>query len=307
MSELERVFLKTISREVLFPRGSSVCAAVSGGADSVAMLHLLYRHSSSRGFRLRVLHINHRLRPQADHDQRFVEDLAKNLSLEFTAVNPDPDSGGSMESQWSTARQAVYAEQEGLVAVAHNACDRAETLLLRMVEGAGLRGLGGMDYLGKGPVRRPMLDMHGDSIREWLQSENLSWVEDHTNHDIAMARNRMRLKVIPVLEENFPLAVKGLCRTGSILSGWRDLQNRITELLPNDSITRKDFLCLPEVLGCVALWHLSGKPRSGFEEFVKVYRWIVRDGTGEHILPGGKRLLAEEEHIRVEERGPGRF
>jgi len=307
MNELERVFLNTISREDLFPRGTSVCAAVSGGADSVAMAHLLNRYSGKKGYQVRVIHINHRLRPEADEDQKFVEDLARSLSLPFMAVTPDVEDGGSMESQWSAARQAVYSRQDGLVAVGHNASDRAETLLLRMVEGAGLRGLGGMDYRGRGPVRRPMLDMDRRSIREWLAHRSIPWVEDSTNLDTGMARNRIRMNVLPVLEENFPEAVKGICRSGSILSSWRDLQDSITVMFPSDAMERKVFLSLPEVLACLVLWNISGRPRSGFEEFTKVFRWIHGGGTGEHVLPGGRRLVAEKEELRIEDRGPGRF
>ena len=307
MDELERVFLNTISREGLFPRGSSVCAAVSGGADSVAMAHLLTRYSGKKGFQVRILHINHGLRPEADEDQEFVEDLARSLSLPFMAVTPDVGNGGSMESQWSAARHAVYASQQDLVAVAHNASDRAETLLLRMVEGAGLRGLGGMDYRGRGPVRRPLLDLSRRSIREWLAQGNIPWVEDSTNMDTGMARNRIRMNVLPVLEENFPEAVKGICRSGSILSAWRDLQDQITVMFPSHEIERKVFLSLPEVIACLVLWNISGRPRSGFEEFTKVFRWLHDGGKGEHILPGVKRLVAEDEELRVEERGSGRF
>lgn len=307
MNRLERAFLNTVSREALFPEGTSVCAAVSGGADSVAMVHLLSRYSRSRGWSVRVLHINHRLRPDAGADLRFVRELADSLSLPFTAVTLDPGTAGSVESRWSKARQKVYASQPETVAVAHNAGDRAETLLLRLVEGAGLRGLGGMDYRGIGPVRRPMLDLEREEIRSWLSAQGIPWAEDTTNTDTSIARNRMRLNVLPALVNNFPEAVQGICRSGAVLSNWRDLQDQITGMFAPDGIERKAFNSLPEVLGSLALWSMSGRPRKGFEEFVKVTGWINRGGTGEHILPGGKRLIAEADWITVEDRGPGRF
>ena len=307
MNELERVFLKTVSRENLFPRGSSVCAAVSGGADSVAMMHLLARYSRSRGFQVRVLHVNHKLRSQSDSDQKFVEDMADSLSLPFSAVCPDARCGGSVESRWSAARQSVYNCQEDIVAVGHNAGDRAETVLLRLVEGAGLRGLGGMDYRGRGTVRRPMLDLGRRAIREWLTGQDIPWVEDHTNQDEAMARNRIRLNVLPVLEENFPQAVQGICRSGSILSGWRDLQDQLEELLSGDSIEIDIFRELPEVISSLALWQMAGKPRKGFTEFGKVVKWLKHGGKGSHLLPGGKKLIADSESVRIVEKGSGRY
>lgn len=307
MNDLERTFLATISREELFPRGSSVYAAVSGGADSVAMLRLLERYSRSRGWQIGVLHIDHRTRPESGSDLLFVEEMAAELSLPFTPVILEEETGGSAESRWSAARQAVYARQPGLVAVGHNAGDRAETVLLRLVEGAGLRGLGGMDYAGVGPVRRPMLDLKRDEIRNWLRREGIPWREDGTNADTSVARNRMRLKVLPVLAECFPGSIEGICRSGSILSGWRDLQEMITVMFPSDDMERNEFLALPEVLSCLFLWNASGKPRNGFTEFAKVSRWVRGGGRGEHILPGGRRLVADKACLKVVEKGPGRY
>lgn len=307
MNETERVFLNTAARENLFPGGSSICAAVSGGADSVAMVHLLSRFSRLKGWKVRVLHVNHRLRPEAHSDQLFVERLAEGLSLPFTTVFLETCPEGSMESRMSIARQAVYSSQKDLVAVAHTAEDRVETILLRLSEGAGLRGLGGMDYAGRGPVRRPVLDIRREALRDWLTAENIPWVEDRSNTDTSMARNRMRMNVLPVLEQNFPGAVQGMCRSGSILSGWRDLQDSITIMFPRDTMNRNEFLSLPGVLACLALWHMSGRPRKGFEEFGKIADWLQGGGTGEHLLPGGRRLVANMTELKVQERGSGRF
>jgi len=307
MRILEKVFLHTVSGKSLFPAGSHITAAVSGGADSVAMLHLLHRFAVSKRWDVDVLHINHGIREEADHDESFVEDLSQRLGLPCRCKHPEQAEEGSMESRWSTVRQSIYREQPGLVAVAHTASDRAETILLRLFEGAGLRGLGGMDYCGVGPVRRPMLDMHSTEIRDWLAENKHSWVEDTSNTDTGINRNRLRLEVMPVLEGNFPEAVSGMCRSGALLSGWRDLQNQITVFAGKNSIATGELLEMPGVLAALVLWQMAGKPRSGFQEFQKTLSWLSRGGRGEHILPGGKRLVAEGELVRVEIRGSGRF
>jgi tRNA(Ile)-lysidine synthase len=271
------------------------------------MLHLCHRFSPSHDWRVRVLHINHGLRPEAAAEQSFVEALSIELGLPFEAVEGQPDGGGSMESRWSSLRQSVYSRQPDLVAVAHNAGDRAETILLRLVQGAGLRGLGGMDYRGRGPVRRPMLDIDRQDIRRWLEGEGIHWMEDRSNLDTDIARNRMRREVLPRLTESFPEAVGGICRSGAVLSAWRDLQEQISCMFPAEETGREDLISLPDALAALALWNMAGRPRKGFDELRKVIRWLRSGGKGEHILPGGKRLVATEDMIRIEKRGTGRF
>ncbi len=307
MRALEKIFLKTIARESMFPEGSCITAAVSGGADSVAMLYLLSRFAVARSWQVEVLHIDHQLREDSRNDQLFVKSLSEQLKLPFCCRRPDSEAGGSMESRWSSIRQKIFLEQPGLVAVAHTASDRAETVLMRLFEGSGLRGLGGMDYSGVGPVRRPMLDMHGSEIRNWLKERKIEWIEDGSNQDTGIHRNRLRLEVMPVIEENFPEAVSGICRSGTLLSRWRDLQEQLFMFTEDNSVNRGELLEMPGVLGALTLWSMAGKPRNGFEEFQKILKWLNSGGKGKHILPGGKRLVADEEYIRVETRGPGRF
>ncbi len=308
MRVIEKVFLKTISRESMLPEGSCITAAVSGGADSVAMLYLLYKFAPARKWTIDVLHINHGLREDSASDESFVGNLAGQLGMVFTCKTPSVDSTGSMESRWSRTRQAIYEKMPGIVTVAHTASDRAETLLMRLFEGAGLRGLGGMDYTGVGPVRRPLLDITGKELRSWLNEKGLKWIEDSSNRDTDISRNRLRLEVMPIINENFPEAVNGICRSGSLLSSWRDLQDQLFLFSEeNNSISRLELFEMPGVLAGLTLWQMAGQPRSGFQEFHKVLNWLKKGGKGNHILPGGKRLVADSEEIFVEERGTGRY
>ncbi len=305
MDTVERLFLDTVKREKLIPKGSAVTAAVSGGADSIAMLHLLHRFAPARDWRLQVLHIDHGIRGDSGDDAEFVSETCQNLLIPCRIEKPEAGSGGSVESRWSLVRHRLYSQSNSIVAVAHTRSDRAETLLMRLVEGSGLRGLGGMDYRGRGPVVRPMLDIHRELVRTFLHENGLTWREDSTNLLDSAARNRIRLLVMPVLEQCFPGAVDGLSRSAAVLSLWRDLQEYLTEGAQN-SITRSEYMKLPDALRLAFLWSLAGKPRSGASELRKTDTWLLSGGSGEHLLPGGMKLLADAVYLSVSER-KGRF
>ncbi|MFO7626292.1 MAG: tRNA lysidine(34) synthetase TilS [Candidatus Fermentibacteraceae bacterium] len=292
------MFLGTVKRESLIPNGAGVTAAVSGGADSMAMLYLLHRFAPARKWNIEVLHIDHGIRASSGEDAAFVAEACERLVVPCRIEKPEAVSCGSLESGWSLVRHRLYVESGKVVAVAHTRSDRAETLLLRLVEGSGLRGLGGMDYHGRGPVVRPMLDLHRDQVREFLSERRLPWREDVTNQDQSAARNRIRASVMPVLEEHFPEAADGLSRSSAVLAAWRDLQAVVAEAARNP-MPRAEYTSLPEVMRLSVLWSLAGQPRSGADELFKTDAWVVSGGTGEHILPGGHLLLAGSDALSV--------
>lgn len=302
---VERTFLGTVKREGLIPKGAGVTAAVSGGADSMAMLYLLHRFAPARNWNIDVLHIDHGIRASSVEDAAFVRETCGRLGIPCRIEKPEAVSGGSLESGWSHVRHRLYVESGKVVAVAHTRSDRAETLLLRLVEGSGLRGLGGMDYRGRGPVVRPMLDLHRDQVRDFLSDRRLPWREDPTNQDQFAARNRIRASVMPVLEEHFPEAADGLSRASAVLSAWRDLQAVLSETARNP-MPRSEYTSLPEAMRLSVLWSLAGQPRSGSGELFKTDSWVLSGGTGEHILPGGLKLRADSEALSVKTR-EGRY
>ncbi len=298
MDTVERAFLGTVKREGLIPKGAGVTAAVSGGADSMAMLYLLHRFAPARNWSIEVLHVDHGIRSSSGEDAAFVAETCGTLGVPCRIERPGAVSGGSLESGWSHVRHRLYVESGKVVAVAHTRSDRAETLLLRLVEGSGLRGLGGMDYRGRGPVVRPMLDLHRDQVRDFLSERRLPWREDATNQEQSVARNRIRVSVMPVLEKHFPEAADGLSRASAVLSAWRDLQALVASTARNP-MPRAEYTSLPEALRLSVLWSLAGQPRSGADELFKTDQWVVSGGTGEHILPGGPLLLAGSDLLLV--------
>ena len=215
--------LGAIRRYDLLPRGGRVVAAVSGGADSVALLHLLLE-LQERGELIvaAAAHFNHQLRDEADADERFCADLATSLGVRFERASADVRGLARQEkrSVEDAARRARYgfllevAERLAAdgVAVGHTLDDQAETFLLRVLRGAGTRGLGGIRPKA-GLVIRPLLDIRRLDLRAYAAERRLACREDATNADVAIPRNRVRHELIPYLEREFsPGIVEVLAR-----------------------------------------------------------------------------------------------
>jgi len=305
---VELTFIDTVRREDLLPVGSTVTAAVSGGADSVCLVLLLHRFLRHMKWDLRVLHVDHGWRPESRGDASFTEDLAGRLGVPFQLRTLEGGwGGGSPEAEFSARRQGIYEEVcgSGFVAVGHTATDRAETLILRLLEGSGLRGLGGMDYRGVGPVRRPMLDLTREMARDYLRRCGQPWLEDATNGDESILRNRIRARVLPVLEEARPGAVVQLSRAGASLASWRRVADEAVLLSLRSclagqagtggsvALDRARWLALEAALRVAVMWSLCDRPRLGAEELEKTDRWLLAGGTGHRDLPGGTSLEAD--------------
>jgi tRNA(Ile)-lysidine synthase len=197
--------------------GERLAVAVSGGADSVALLRLLLDLQARLGFVLSVAHVNHRLRGRAsDADERFVARLAAAYHLEFHLERVDVAAQAKREKAnlEDAARRARYAffsrliadQRVDRVAVAHTADDQAETVLAHILRGTGLAGLGGI-HSETAHVVRPLLRIRRSALRDYLRSRKQKWREDATNRDTTRLRARLRRKLLPLLEKQFQPAV----------------------------------------------------------------------------------------------------
>ncbi len=218
-----------ISRQRLWPPGARVVTALSGGSDSVAQL-LLLRDLAAAGELVLAgaAHLNHQLRPEAAGDEAFCRALCARLDVPCVVEHADvtrlaADQRVSIEV---AARRARYAFLEGArlaltaqaVAVAHTADDQAETVLLRLLRGAGTRGLRGILPV-RGAVVRPVLDCSRAALRGELMSRGETWVEDATNQDLAQPRSRVRHELIPLLAARYQSAItRVLARTAEVVS-----------------------------------------------------------------------------------------
>jgi tRNA(Ile)-lysidine synthase len=201
--------------------GDSVGVAVSGGADSVALLHLLHELREKLGIILSVVHFNHQLRAkQSDADENFVAQLAAKHHLPFHAGRENVAAKAKREkanledagrrARYNFFAQLVADEKLTKVAVAHTADDQAETVLAHILRGTGLAGLGGI-HPTSGPVVRPLLQIRRADLRAYLKSKKQTWREDPTNRDTTKMRARIRRKLLPLLEKQFqPATVEHL-------------------------------------------------------------------------------------------------
>lgn len=226
-----------IERGNLIPAGASVVVGVSGGADSVALLHILHR----LGYSLVAAHLNHSIRgAEADGDEAFVKALCKKLGIECVTQKTDvpalaKEKGISIEMAAREARHKFFRSQvespksKVVVALAHHADDQLETFFLRAARGSGLSGLGGMRSSQKLEgliLTRPMLGIRKHEIIEWLEKNkgagSACWREDATNTDETISRNIVRHQILPILGKLNDRAAENILRTMEILRDEED-------------------------------------------------------------------------------------
>jgi len=244
--------LETIRRHNLARPGQRVLVALSGGADSVALL-LVLRDLERQGHLIvaGAAHLNHQLRgEEADADEAFCARLATQLDVPFVAERVDVAALARREKRSieDAARAARYAFFEraarslgaDAIAVAHTVEDQAETFLLRLLRGAGARGLAAIRPKA-GRVVRPLLEIERAALRTYLAESGQAFCEDATNRDVSIPRNRVRHEVIPYLESHFsPAITKVLAREASVA---RDEE----EFLRSEAIKLADRIVLTSV------------------------------------------------------------
>ncbi len=198
----------------MFGQNDKIIIALSGGSDSVLLLHFLEKLRPEFNFTLLAVHVHHGLRgAEADRDMDFCTGLCGRLGIEIETKFVDvrshrSETGASMEMAARELRYAVLKDtrrDRGFTSIAtgHNMDDNAETVLLNLVKGKGPDALAGIP-VRRGVVIRPMLALKKEEIEGWLAKHDLSWVEDSSNRDTEIQRNLIRRKVIPLLKEINP-------------------------------------------------------------------------------------------------------
>ncbi len=182
----------------MLPEGARVIAAVSGGADSVCLLHVL-RELAPKAV-VGVGHFNHKWRREAsDEDERYVRELAGRMELPFFRAEADPEAPhDNLEQKARRERQEFFAGLPATVALGHTRDDQAETVLFRFLRGSGLAGLAGIAPAAAGMIR-PLIDVTRSEVEEYLRDRGIVWREDASNNDLRFARNRIRQQLLPQL------------------------------------------------------------------------------------------------------------
>lgn len=198
-------FLEIIRTEDLIRPGDRVVAALSGGEDSVCLLHLLASCREELGFFLSAAHMNHMLRgEESQRDERFVRGLCERMDVPLTVCKEDVRAKAKARKKGieETARELRYRFFSSLpadkIAVAHHLDDQIETVLFRFARGTGLKGLCGM-RMRRGNIIRPLLFTPKSEIHEYVSAQDLEFVSDSSNDDVSYARNRIRHEVLPSL------------------------------------------------------------------------------------------------------------
>jgi tRNA(Ile)-lysidine synthase len=211
---IERM-IRIIERARMFASGMGVGVAVSGGADSVCLLHALLDLRPRWGLRLSVLHLNHRLRgAESDRDEEFVREMAARAGVPILVKSWDRREADSsnLEEAARDARLAFFAEVMASgavdrVAVGHTRRDQAETVLFRFLRGAGTAGLAGIRPVTSTGIVRPLIGIDRDEVEAFLRERGIAWREDSSNLSPEFARNRIRHQLLPQLARDWNPAI----------------------------------------------------------------------------------------------------
>ena len=233
----------TIARHALASAGTRVVVALSGGPDSVALAHVLRTLAEAGELELVGLaHLNHQLRDAAAEDARFCQELARDLGLPLALEQADVGGyarrerrsveDAAHELRYEFLSRARVHFRADCVALGHTRDDQAETFLLRLVRGAGARGLAGM-HPRRDRFIRPLLECRRADLRDYLKSRGIPFVHDASNDDVAVPRNRVRAELVPLLQARFnPRIVDVLADEAEIArEEWRWLQTSAEALM----------------------------------------------------------------------------
>ncbi|HHO47237.1 MAG TPA: tRNA lysidine(34) synthetase TilS [Desulfobacteraceae bacterium] len=240
MHALERDTLKNVRREgLLRAADKSVLVGVSGGPDSVALLHVLAALRSPLDITLAALYVDHGLRPEESTAEKdYVRALAEKLETGFASIRVEVRrlagekklslEHAARDLRYAALRQTAAEFDAGCIAVAHTADDQAEEVLLRLLRGSGRKGLSGMRSRSR-DIIRPFLRFGKARILDYLRERQIHFFDDSTNVDLRYLRNRVRHQLLPYLETNFDRGIRrALCKTADSLAEDENLLERMT-------------------------------------------------------------------------------
>ena len=315
-----------IRKHAMITGGETVVAGVSGGPDSVAMLHILYRLRDDFNFNLVVAHLNHGFRgAEADADARFVTELAGHLRLkshvetrnvpEYCAREGLSAQVAAREIRYSFLGEVALKTGASRVALGHHADDQAETILLHLLRGAGPGGLRGMLPLRDNFYIRPLLAVQRRDIEDYCRRCNLPARLDSSNRGVKYLRNRIRLELIPLLEKNYnPGITDALNRLGEICrqedeylerqAGDFFRQARLESGGNGVILDREQLLSLPDAMLRRVVRRAWSEMRGGREDLgfshIDQVMEIIKGGGGfrQTILPRG--IICKKNYDLVE-------
>ena len=283
------------------PPGEQYVVALSGGVDSVVLLHAMVqlRDQARIEPRLSAIHINHGLQEQADDWQSFCQSLCETWQVPLQLQKVKVPPGASLENAARESRYQAFAEllpPQALLLLAHHLDDQLETLLLRLLRGAGPAGLQGMPRqreVGDGMLFRPLLDISRDQIIDYGQRNRLQWVEDESNQQLHHDRNYLRQQVFPLLEARWP--------------GYRDSWAKSLTLLGEAGqmlreIAEQDLKAVASEQGRLRVSRLRTLSAARQRQLIRF--WMQQLGLAE---PGWNQLQQLVQEVLEQEEGSGKL
>lgn len=325
---------RTIEKYEMLCRGDRVVVAVSGGVDSVTLLCVLYELKDEWDLELAVAHLDHRMRAGSEEDARFVKAFAQALGLPFIhGVSDVPEyiarerlspEEAARKVRYRFLVEAAHKLEYNVIALGHQLNDRVETFLINLLRGAGLEGLAGIPPLRvEGDLRyiRPLIECSREEIKAFARKRGLEYREDPTNRDLRYKRNRVRLKLLPLLKEFNPSFIEAVARASETLrkahEHLRSLADKafrraLLQETTGEIILSKEDLpeveILQEYLVREAIRRVKGNLR-GIEaiHIEQVLQELGKGRSGAQLnLSEGIRLVTEAERVIFTRRPPRR-
>jgi tRNA(Ile)-lysidine synthase len=300
--------VRTISFHNMIGPGERIVVAVSGGADSVCLLDILFVLRKEFESELVVAHFDHGLRPDDDDaETRFVRSLAEFYGLRFVVQQAHSPVGSERGFSEERAREFRYRffyqvledTYSSKIAVGHNLNDQAETVVMRLLRGSGPSGLGGIPPIREDRIIRPLIELKRIEIENYLNTRGLKYITDPTNFDKNHLRNKVRLELIPMLEGYQPKLVENLGKTAEIMRQDEEWFRKKAEGWLSKNVKSSDGGCI-----LIDTDRLKGLPR-GLRN--RVIRYLIEMAGGSlrevsvgHISSINKLSESTRAHSRVD-------
>lgn len=247
-NKLDATFRAQVTAHIA--RNSRVCIALSGGVDSVVLLHLFAQLRTDYPMTLSAIHVHHGISVHADHWAQTCQQLCDQLAipLQTCNINLHHRAELGLEAAARSARYAAFQQQHAdFIALAHHRDDQVETLMLQLLRGAGAKGLAGMPVLRQPANQpayiRPLLDIDRSCILDWANQHGLHWIDDESNLDTHYARNFLRHEILPRLNQRYPAWRATLARSAQNLGEAALLLDELAQLDAIDGIKEQGISC----------------------------------------------------------------
>ena len=237
---MKKQVLDTIKKYNLIENGDSIVIGVSGGPDSICLLHILNKLKNQIGFNIYVAHINHMIRKEADEETEYVKKFCENLGIDcfIKRIDVVKIANNLKRGTEETGRQIRYEffneilkkTNSNKIATAHNNNDKVETIIMNVLRGSGTAGLKGIEAIRENKYIRPLIDVSREEIEEYCLNNNLNPKIDKSNNENIYTRNKIRNTVIPYIKKEFnPNIIKTLNRLSEVATEENEYLNKITQ------------------------------------------------------------------------------